>query len=385
MKPATETTITRIAADSEIFARRLVLIQAVCHREPCETTQNAARLRCRPAKEDTVTKLSHYTIGRGVIRVANDLVATVPDLSEKLAIVTGANSGLGFGLARRLSAAGAEVVMAIRNRAKGEAAIEKIRATVPEAKLTIKSLDLSSLSAVAALGEQLNAEGRPIDILINNAGVMTPPKRDTTADGFELQFGSNHLGHFALTAHLLPLLRAAKGPRVVSLSSLAARRGSIHFDDLQFEKSYAPMSAYGQSKLAVLMFALELDRRSRAGGWGIMSNAAHPGLTKTNLQISGPSRGREKPALMERLYTTSWRWAPFLWQEIDEGILPALYAAATPQAEGGVFYGPRGFYEAAGGGVAPAKVPANAGNENDRTRLWELSEQLTGVSYPKPS
>ena len=317
--------------------------------------------------------------------MTNDLVATVPDLSGKLVIITGANSGLGFGLTRRLSAAGADVVMAIRNRAKGEAAIEKIRTTVPDAKLTIKSLDLSSLAAVAALGEQLNAEGRPIDILINNAGVMTPPERDTTADGFELQFGSNHLGHFALTAHLLPLLRAAKGARVVSLSSLAARRGQIHFDDPQFEKSYAAMAAYGQSKLAVLMFARELDRRSREAGWGIISNAAHPGLTKTNLQIAGPSHGRETPALMERLYQASWRWTPFLWQEIDDGILPALYAAAAPQAEGGAFYGPRGFYEAAGGGVTLAKVPERARNDSDCRRLWELSEQLTGVSYPKPN
>ena len=243
-----------------------------------------------------------------------DLVANVPDLTGKLAVVTGSNSGLGFGLARRLSAAGADVVMAIRNRAKGEAAIDEIRGGVPDARLTIKPLDLASLASVAALGEQLNAEGRPIDILINNAGVMTPPKRDTTADGFELQFGSNHLGHFALTAHLLPLLRAAHGARVVSLSSLAARQsGRIHFDDLQFDKSYSAMQSYGQSKLAVLMFARELDRRSRDAGWGIVSTAAHPGLTKTNLQISGPSHGRTKPSLMERLYTTSWRLAPFLW------------------------------------------------------------------------
>jgi NAD(P)-dependent dehydrogenase (short-subunit alcohol dehydrogenase family) len=318
--------------------------------------------------------------------MANDLVATVPDLTGKLVIVTGANSGLGFGLARRLSTAGADVVMAIRNRAKGEAAIEEIHATVPDAKLTIKSLDLSSLASVAALGEQLNAEGRPIDILINNAGVMTPPERDTTADGFELQFGSNHLGHFALTGRVLPLLRAAAAARVVSLSSLAARQsGQIHFDDLQFEKSYAPMSAYGQSKLANLMFARELDRRSREAGWGITSSAAHPGLTKTNLQISGPSRGREKPALMQRLYTTSWRLAPFLWQEIDEGILPALYAAATPHAEGGAFYGPSGFYEMSGGGVKLAHVPARARNDADSRRLWEISEHLTGVGYPTPN
>ena len=313
--------------------------------------------------------------------MATNLVANVPDLSGKLAVVTGSNSGLGFGLARRLSAAGADVVMAVRNRAKGEAAIDQIRATVPDAKLTIKPLDLSSLASVAALGEQLNAEGRPIDILINNAGVMTPPKRDTTADGFELQFGSNHLGHFALTAHLLPLLRAAEGARVVSLSSLAARRGRIHFDDPQFERSYKPMQAYGQSKLAVLMFARELDRRSNEAGWGIVSTAAHPGLTKTNLQIAGPSHGRTTPAVMERLYTLSWRLTPFLWQEIDEGILPALYAATSPQADGGGFYGPHGIYEASGGGVKPAKVPARARDDADSRRLWEISEQLTGVSY----
>lgn len=316
--------------------------------------------------------------------MAHDLVATVPELAGKLAIVTGSNSGLGFGLAKRLSAGGADVVMAIRNRAKGEAAVEEIRKVVPDAKLTIKALDLSSLASVAALGEQLNAEGRPIDILINNAGVMTPPERDTTSDGFELQFGCNHLGHFALTAHLLPLLRAAPAARVVSLSSLAARRGKIHFDDLQFEKSYAAMDAYGQSKIAVLMFARELDRRSRQAGWGIVSNAAHPGLTKTNLQISGPSHGREKPALMQRLYTSSWRFAPFMWQEIDDGILPALYAAVTPGAESGAFYGPRGFYEAAGGGVTEAKVPARAANDDDCKQLWEISERITGVGYPAP-
>jgi NAD(P)-dependent dehydrogenase (short-subunit alcohol dehydrogenase family) len=313
------------------------------------------------------------------------LFATVPDLSAKLVVVTGANSGLGLGLAGRLAAAGADVVMAIRNRAKGEAAIAEIRAGVPDAKLTIRSLDLSSLAAVAALGEQLNAEGRPIDILVNNAGVMTPPERDTTADGFELQFGSNHLGHFALTAHLLPLLRGAKGARVVSLSSLAARYGRIHFDDPQFEKKYSAMAAYGQSKLAVLMFARELDRLSRQAGWGITSTAAHPGLTMTNLQISGPSHGRDKPAPMERFYKASWRWTPFLWQEVDDGILPALYAAATPGAEGGAFYGPLGLLEAAGGGVKRARVPARARNDADCRRLWELSERLTGVSYPKPA
>src|ERR1700754_1473451 len=315
----------------------------------------------------------------------NELAFTVADLSGKLAVVTGSNSGLGLGLTTRLSAAGADVIMAIRNRAKGEAAVEQIRATVPDAKLTIKSLDLSSLASVKALGEELNAEGRPIDILINNAGIMQPPSRETTADGFELQFGSNHLGHFALTGHLLPLLRAASNPRVTSLSSLAARTGGINFDDLQWEKRYNPTRAYSQSKSANLMFALELDRRSKQAGWGILSNSAHPGLTKTNLQLSGPSQGKDAPTILERFYRVSRVVTPFAWQEIDDGILPELYAAVSPDAEGGAYYGPRGLLELAGGGVTPAKIPDRARNETDGRRLWEMSEQLTGVTYPNPN
>jgi NAD(P)-dependent dehydrogenase (short-subunit alcohol dehydrogenase family) len=315
----------------------------------------------------------------------NDREVTVPDLSGKLAVVTGSNSGLGLGLATRLSAAGADVVMAIRNRAKGEAAVEEIRAKVPDAKLTIKQLDLASLASVAALGEELNAEGRPLDILINNAGIMQPPQRETTADGFELQFGGNHLGHFALTGHLLPLLRAAGDARVTTLSSLAARMGGINFDDLQWEKRYSPTQAYSQSKSANLMFALELDRRSRQAGWRLVSNAAHPGFTKTNLQLSGPSQGKASPTPLERFYRLSRNLTPFAWQEIEEGILPALYAAVSPDAEGGTFYGPRGLLEAAGGGVTLAKIPDRARNDADNQRLWEASEQLTGVTFPKPN
>jgi NAD(P)-dependent dehydrogenase (short-subunit alcohol dehydrogenase family) len=315
----------------------------------------------------------------------NERTVTVPDLSGRLAVVTGANSGLGLGLATRLSAAGADVVMAIRNRAKGEVAVEEIRAEVPDAKLTIKSLDLSSLASVAALGEELTAEGRPVDILINNAGVMQPPERQSTADGFELQFGSNHLGHFALTGHLLPLLRAADRPRVTVLSSLAARMGGINWDDLQWERRYNPTQAYSQSKSANLMFALELDRRSRAAGWGIMSSAAHPGFTKTNLQLSGPSQGRQSPTLMERFYRISRSMTPFAWQEIDEGILPSLYAAVSPDAQSGTFYGPRGLLEAAGGGVTLAKIPRRARDEADCRRLWEVSEKLTAVSFATPN
>jgi NAD(P)-dependent dehydrogenase (short-subunit alcohol dehydrogenase family) len=250
----------------------------------------------------------------------------------------------------------------------------------PSAKLAIRHLDLSSLKSVAALGEELAADGRPIDILINNAGVMTPPHRQETRDGFELQFGTNHLGHFALTGHLLPLLRAAKSARVVTVSSIAATQRNLEFTDANAEHGYKPMRSYGMAKLAQLMFAVELDRRSREGGWGLMSNAAHPGLSKTNL-LSGASYGRERPTLQARLTRLTWRLLPFMWLDVDEGIKPALYAAVSPDAEGGRYYGPRGFYETAGGGVTFAGIPRLARSETDSKHLWQLSERLTGVTY----
>jgi NAD(P)-dependent dehydrogenase (short-subunit alcohol dehydrogenase family) len=313
--------------------------------------------------------------------VRPDLTLAVPDLAGKLAVVTGANSGLGFGLAKRLAAADADVVMAIRSRAKGEAAIEEIRRELPAAKLSIKQLDLASLESVAALGEELTAEGRPIDVLINNAGVMTPPQRQVTSDGFELQFGANHLGHFALTGHLLPLLRAAPSSRVVTVSSIAATQPKLTFDDPNARDGYKPMVSYGIAKLAQLMFAIELNQRSHRNGWGVMSNAAHPGLSKTNL-LSGASYGRDKPTLQARLTRLTWRLLPFMWLEIDEGIKPTLYASASPDAEGGRYYGPQGFYETAGGGVTFARFPRLARSETGMKRLWQLSEELTGTTYP---
>lgn len=313
--------------------------------------------------------------------VKPDLALDVPALHGSFAVVTGANSGLGFGLAKRLSAAGTDVVLAVRDRAKGERAIAEIRRAVPEAKLCIRQLDLSSLSSVAALGEELTAEGRPIDILINNAGVMTPPERQQTGDGFELQFGTNHLGHFALTGRLLGLLRAAEAARVVTVSSIAATQRDLDFGDVNAQRGYKPMHAYGVAKLAQLMFAVELDRRSRTGGWGLMSNAAHPGLTKTNL-LSGASYGRATPTLQARLTRLTWRLLPFMWLDIDEGIKPTLYAAVSPDAQAGAYYGPRGFYETVRGGVTFAAVPRLARSEPDMRQLWQLSEQLTGVSYP---
>jgi NAD(P)-dependent dehydrogenase (short-subunit alcohol dehydrogenase family) len=299
--------------------------------------------------------------------VKPDLPLEVPDLSGRFAVVTGANSGLGLGLSKRLAAAGADVVVAVRCRTKGEAAIAEIRREAPTAKLTIRHLDLSSLRSVAALGEELVAEGRPIDILINNAGV-------------ELQFGTNHLGHFALTGHLLPLLRAAKSARVVTVSSIAATQRNLDFNDPNAQHGYKPMRSYGISKLAQLMFAVELNRRSHQGGWGVMSNAAHPGLSKTNL-LSGASYGRDKPTLQARLTRLTWRLLPFIWLDVDEGVKPTLYAAVSEDARGGTYYGPRGFYETAGGGVTFAGAPRLARSETDSKCLWQLSEQLTGVTY----
>lgn len=313
--------------------------------------------------------------------VKPDLTLDVPDLTGKLAVVTGANSGLGFGLAKRLAAADADVVMAVRSTTKGEAAIAEIRRTVPAAKLRIKQLDLASLESVAALGKELAAEGRPIDVLINNAGVMTPPRRQVTGDGFELQFGANHLGHFALTGHLLPLLRAAQSSRVVTVSSIAATQPKLSFDDPDARHGYRPMVSYGIAKLAQLMFAVELNRRSSGGSWGVLSNAAHPGLSKTNL-LSGASYGRDKPTLQARLTRLTWRLLPFMWLDVDEGIKPTLYAAVSPNAEGARYYGPRGLYETAGGGVTFARVPRLARDESAMRRVWQLSEELTGVTYP---
>jgi NAD(P)-dependent dehydrogenase (short-subunit alcohol dehydrogenase family) len=309
------------------------------------------------------------------------LTLTVSDLSGRLAVVTGANSGLGLGLSRALAGAGADVIMTVRNRSKGEAAVDEVRRTVPTAKLTIKQLELGSLNSVAALGEDLVAEGRPIDILINNAGLITPPKRQTTDDGFELQFGVNHLGHFALTGHLLPLLRAARAARVVTVSSIAAKQPDLDFDDANAEREYRPMRSYGIAKLAQLMFAVELNRLSSECGWGLISNAAHPGLAKTNL-LSGASYGRDKPTWANRFAGLASRLLPFLWLNVDEAIKPAMYAAVSSQAEGATYYCPRGFYETAGGGVTFAQVPRLARSEYDRRALWQRSEELTGVTYP---
>ena len=304
----------------------------------------------------------------------------VPDLTGTFAVITGANSGLGFGLAGRFAQAGAEVVLAVRNRQRGVDAIARLRAAVPGAQLSILDVDLSSLASIAAAGRRLTTFGRPIDFLLNNAGLMMPPTRQETADGLELQFESNHLGHFALTAHLLPLLRAAPAPRVLSLSSILARSGRLDWNDLQSERHYRPQRSYGLSKLATLMFARELQRRSIEGGWGVRSTAAHPGATITTLQVTGPTLGGSGSKALQSLNEASHR-IRWLWQEVPQGILPALYASTSPDAVGGGYYGPGGFAELTGA-PAPARVPRRARSAADAARLWRLSEELSSVAYP---
>jgi NAD(P)-dependent dehydrogenase (short-subunit alcohol dehydrogenase family) len=297
----------------------------------------------------------------------------IPSQAGRLALVTG-TGGLGYETALALARAGAEVLLAGRNKQKGEAAVREIGQQVPRAKIRFERLDLASLASVSACGAKLIAEDRPLDLLINNAGVMTPPKRQATSDGFELQFGTNYLGHFALTAKLLPLLRRAAQPRVVNLSSLAHRSGKIHFEDLQFTRSYKPWAAYGQSKLAMSMFAFELDRRSRAQGWGLISNASHPGFARTDLIANGPGERGALNQLGKLL-------KPLMSQSAAQGALPTLYAATSPEARGGEYFGPDWIYELKGP-PKRAYVAPQAKDLGVAARLWDVSNTLTLVQWP---
>ncbi|GIJ48784.1 short chain dehydrogenase [Virgisporangium aliadipatigenens] len=303
----------------------------------------------------------------------------VPDLTGKIAVVTGASDGVGTALAARLAAAGAEVIMPVRNSRKGEAAVAKIRQVIPGAVLSLRELDLSALASVAALGNRLRAENRPIHILINNAGVMMPPDRQTTADGHELQFGTNHLGHFALVGHLLPLLRAGRA-RVTSQISVAADQNAINWDDLAWERSYAGMRAYSQSKIAFGLFGVELERRSRAGGWGITSNLAHPGIAATSLLQARPEVGRARPTVGGRVIR-AFGSRGLLFGTAETALLPALYAATSPDARGGRLYSPGGFRHLTG---APAEeaLYSRLRSPEDAARIWRISAELTGTAFP---
>jgi NAD(P)-dependent dehydrogenase (short-subunit alcohol dehydrogenase family) len=287
--------------------------------------------------------------------------ADIPDQTGKAAVVTGANSGLGLAIARELARAGATVVMACRSVTKGEEAATRVG---PDAR--VEQLDLASLANIREFSERL--AGQPVDLLINNAGVMAPPRR-LTADGFESQLGTNHLGHFALTGLLLPRLLAAPAARVVTMSSGAHRAGRINFDDLQGERRYNNWLAYGQSKLANLLFAFELDRRADGR---LSSIAAHPGYAATNLQFAGPAHWYERASMAVANRVIA--------QNADQGALPALYAATMPDVPGGSYLGPDGFMELRG---HPHLVTAarRAYDLEDARRLWEVSEELTGVHY----
>jgi NAD(P)-dependent dehydrogenase (short-subunit alcohol dehydrogenase family) len=292
----------------------------------------------------------------------------IPSQTGRIAVITGANSGIGLEAARELARAGAHVVLACRDTGKGDAAAQAIRTAVPGAKLDVEALDLASLDSVRAFAGRYARER--LDLLINNAGVMAAPYAKT-ADGFELQLGTNHLGHFALTGLLLDRLLATPHARVVTVSSTAHKFGSMRFDDLQSERSYHRWPAYGQSKLANLLFALELDRRLRATDADVLSVAAHPGYTATNLQFAAtPSRiERIGSLVLNRIYA----------QGVDRGALPTLYAAVA-DVPGGSFVGPDGFQEMRG--QPKIVVPTRAARDPEKARrLWEISEQLTGVHF----
>jgi NAD(P)-dependent dehydrogenase (short-subunit alcohol dehydrogenase family) len=291
----------------------------------------------------------------------------IPDQSGRTAIVTGANSGLGLVTARELARAGASVVMACRNLDKGHAVIEEIRAAVPNAQVQLEELDLASLASVRAFAERFKATHDGLDLLINNAGVMAPPRR-RTADGFELQFGTNHLGHFLLTTLLLPSMEGREDARVVTLSSTAHKIGRIAFDNLNGDRHYFRWRAYGQSKLANLLFALELDRRLRREGSTVKSLAAHPGYASTNLQSAAAP-------LVDRLVMKVGNAA--MAQSDEMGALPTLFAATEPGLDGGTYVGPDGPSEQRG---HPTIVAPNgrAQDEDSARRLWQVSEELTG-------
>jgi NAD(P)-dependent dehydrogenase (short-subunit alcohol dehydrogenase family) len=295
--------------------------------------------------------------------------ADVPDQTGRFAIVTGANSGLGFDTAAVLADKGAHVVLAVRNLDKGNEAAERIRSKNPNAVVSLQELDLTSLDSVRNAADQLRADYPRIDLLINNAGVMYVPTRETTKDGFEMQFGTNHLGHFALTGQLLDNLLPVEGSRVVTVSSVGHRiLARIHFDDLQLERKYNRVESYGQSKLSNLLFTYELQRRLAAKGTPTIAAAAHPGFADTELMRHMPS------AIPDFL------WRPFA-QPADMGALPTLRAATDPSVQGGQYYGPDGIGETRGHPKV-VKSSAQSHNEDIQRRLWTVSEELTGVTFP---
>ena len=299
----------------------------------------------------------------------------IPPQTGKLAVVTGANSGIGYATALELARKGASVVLACRNPSKAEDALARLKTSVPGAKAELAALDLSDRKSVRAFGAAFAARNAPLDLLINNAGIMAPLTRRTSPDGFELQLATNHFGHFALTALLLTSLKRAPAPRVVTVASISHRHGRIDFNDLQRERRYSPWPAYSQSKLANLLFAFELQRRADKAGFKLLSVSAHPGVSRTKLLENGPGGGRS--SLMTRVADL---FMPLVCQPEEQGALPSLFAATSADAVPGGYYGPDGFLEMAG---FPVRVGCStrAKDEDAARRLWDLSEKLTGASF----
>lgn len=310
--------------------------------------------------------------------MSNWTTANIPDQTGKRAIVTGSTGGTGYETALELARKGAEVVIAARNPQKGEDAIRRIRRALPGASVRFEPLDLASQASVAAFADRLLAEGRPVHILVNNAGVMMLPNREVTEDGFEMQLATNYLGHFALTARLLPLLKAGRA-RVVQLSSIAHRRGRIAFDDLNHERGYKPWPVYGQSKLAMLMFGLELDRRSAANGWGLTSVVAHPGYARTGLIANGPLiRSPFQRAVMATVYRPFVE--PLISHSAAAGALPILMAATEPTVTGGAYLGATRMSELKGP-PGPVKAEPQALDTAAAARLFDATEAMLGVRF----
>ncbi len=315
----------------------------------------------------------------------------MPRQDGRRAIITGGNSGIGYTAALELARHGATLVLACRNRSKAEDAALHICNLVPNATVDVELLDLSSLRSVHSFAERELARPEPLDLLINNAGVYSPPKRKSTAEGLELQFGTNVVGHFALTGLLLPKLEAraaqvnASGglvagqhdlPRIVTIASIAHKRGQFHWDDLQFERSYNPTAAYSQSKLADLVFSFELARRLQAHASPIRSVAAHPGVANTNLFVTG-----DYPAWQRPIRTGTGHIIQLLLNSSEHGALPTLFAAAAPDATNGGYFGPRSFFETRGSEVFPSRIAPQAQVQADAERLWSTCEQLSGVRF----
>ncbi|XP_021966972.1 short-chain dehydrogenase TIC 32, chloroplastic isoform X2 [Folsomia candida] len=300
----------------------------------------------------------------------------IPSLTGKIALVTGATGGLGFETALAFATAGATVLVGGRDETKGKNAVEKIKTVSPNANVSFAMIDQASLASVKKFATEYNAKQQPLDILVNNAGVMGPPTRLETSDHFEIQFGTNNLSHFALTGLLLPSLRRSTSPRVVNVSSIAAKSAKpLNFDNLNWTESYDPWLAYKVSKLINLLFTLELQRRSDLGSWGVTAISAHPGVAKTDLIANGPGNDTWVGRLINFL-------SYFLAHSGERGALPQIYAAVSPDAEKNGYYGPNGWFEMKGD-VTQVPIPELGKDAEVAEKLWEVCEELTDVHWPK--